>query len=130
MALLFAVTALLWIIVSGLVFALGVVLFYDDNRLSTAESLISGVVLVLLAAPIAMQIRTLAARRREYKHNVLELAEDSIKVRLTGSYRTAKGLPAVAETRIPWFEVMEITRQRRAFLYRSLIPFKYPLDLY
>jgi hypothetical protein len=130
MALLLAITALLWILVSALVFAIGVVVFYSGNRLSTAESMISAVVLVLLAAPIALQIRALAARRREYRSNVLELGGDSIKVRLEGTYRAAKGLPPVQETRVPWFEVMEVTKARRNFIYRSLIPFRYPLSVY
>jgi hypothetical protein len=131
MVLLIAVTTLLlWLLLSVLMFALGVVLFYADNRLSTAESMISAVVLVLLATPLVLQIRTLSARRREWKNNTLELTEDSIRICLTGTYRSAKGLPDVAETRIPWCDVVEITKERRKFLYPSLIRFEYPLDVY
>src|SRR5665213_2517307 len=94
MVLLIAVTTLLlWLLLSVLVFALGVIVFNADNRLSTAESMISAVVLLLLATPLVLQIRTLSARRREWENNILELAEDTIKVRLSGAYRSAKGLP-------------------------------------
>lgn len=130
MALLSAVTGLLWIIISALVFAIGVVLFHSNNRLSHSESALSAAVLVLLATPIVLQIRTLAARKRELKSNLVQLDEGSIHLQLNGPYRTGKGLPEIAETRIPWSDVLEITRQRRKFLYRSLIPFEYPLEVY
>jgi hypothetical protein len=77
-----------------------------------------------------MQIRVFAARRREWRNNTVELAEDSIKLRLSGAYRSAKGLPDVAETRTAWCDVLEITKERRKFRYSSLIPFEYPLDVY
>jgi len=130
MVLIFAVTTLVWLLLSALVFAIGVVLFYSDNKLTAAESMISAVVLVLLATPLVLQIRTLAARKRECRSNVLELAEDSIKVKLNGVYRAAKGLPDIAETRIAWCDVMEITKEQHKFVYPSLIPFRYPLDVY
>jgi len=125
-----AVTALLWVLLSALVFAIGAVIFDANNRLSTAESAIADLILLLLATPLVLQIRTLRACRKECAGNIVELAEDSIKIRLYGSYREAKDLPVVAETRVAWCDVMEITKERRKFTYPSLIPFEYPLDVY
>jgi uncharacterized protein (DUF58 family) len=129
MILIRAVTALLWMLLAAFLFALAVVLFFPEG-LSGVERAISAAVIAALAAPLALQLRTVRARTREMLANRIELDEGGVRIRLDGSYRTGKGLPEVPETRLPWSEIKGVPRERRKFVYPSLIPFEYPLDVY
>jgi hypothetical protein len=39
-------------------------------------------------------------------------------------------LPLIEETHLPWSEIASVTSERCKFLYRSLVPFRYPLEVF
>jgi hypothetical protein len=127
MALLRAVAALLWLLLATLAVGLVAVASFPGR---VTERVIPAAVALLLAAPLVMQLRTLHSRMRQMAANSLVLDGAGVRIRLGGPYRLSKGLPEVLDTHVPWSDLIEITQQRRTFMYRSLIPFEYPLEVY
>lgn len=126
----YAVAAMLWALLAILAFSLVVLIFLPGRDLSGLERAASAAVILLLASPLAIQTISLHRRMHEMRANFLLLDDSGLRVRLTGPFRASKGLPEVPETRVNWNELRAVTRDRRKFLYRSAIPFQYPLDVY
>jgi len=124
------VTVLLGLLLSVLAFVLLVLVFFPGPSLTVFERIISTGVVLLMATPLVIQIRSLRSRVREMQGNFLALYEDGVRVRLSGAFRAGKGLPEIPGTHLRWSEVTGVTSQRRKFVYRSLVPFVYPLDVY
>lgn len=126
----YAVAALLWVLLAVLGLTLLVLLFSPGRDLKGSERAISAAVVLLLATPLALQLRSLHSRMGEMGRNFLVLDENGLRARLGGAYRADKGLPDIPETQLRWSEVSAVKCERRKFLYRSAIPFQYPLDVF
>jgi hypothetical protein len=126
----YASAALLWLLITVLTFSLAVLLIAPGGEFSVWERVVSGAVLLLLATPLAMQARSLHSRMREMSANFVALDEEGVRVRLAGDCRASKGLPEFQDTRLRWSEISSVTCERRKFICQSLVPFRYPLDVY
>ena len=129
MATIYAVTALLWLLLAVCLLVLLVVVFFPGSQLTGAEQLIAAVFMLLLATPLAMQLRATQLQIGEMTGNRIVFDADGAEIRISGRSRERKGLPMV-EKRIRWDEISAITRQRRSFVYPALIPFAYRLDVF
>lgn len=129
MGVIYAVTALLWLLLAVCLFVLLVLAFFPGNELTGVERLLAAFFVLLLAAPLAMQLRSTHRQIGEMTGNRIVLNADGADIRLSGRSRERKGLPMV-QTSIRWDEIGAITHQRRSFVYPSLIPFAYRLDVF
>jgi hypothetical protein len=129
MAGIFAVTALLWLLLAVCLLVLLVVVFFPGSQLTGAERLIAAFFMLLLATPLAMQLRATHLQIGEMRGNRILFDAGGAEIRLSGWSRERKGLPMV-QTRIRWDEISAVTRQRRSFVYPSLIPLAYRLDVF
>jgi len=107
-----------------------VLLFNPNHDLSVLERTSATAVVTLLAIPLAVQLRTLRRHMRDAARNFVAATESGVRLRLTGWSRRSKGLAEISETVLPWSTIRTVTRERRKFLYRSVIPFEYPLHVY
>jgi hypothetical protein len=130
MTAIYVVRVLLWLVLAALLSVLVVLVFFPGNELTMTERLASGVVTLLLAAPIGNQLRVLNQNIREMTANQISLGTAGVDLRLNGSYREAKGLVTVSQTHLAWNEIDSVSRDRRTFMHRSLIPFSYSLDVF
>lgn len=130
MTAIYVVRLLLWLLLAVFVSVLVVLVFFPGSELTMTERLTSALVVLLLAAPVANQLRVLNQQIREMTANQISLGTAGVDLRLRGSYREAKGLVTVPQTHLAWNEMDFVSRERRTFMYRSLIPFSYPLDVY
>lgn len=129
MAAYYAVAAFLWLLLAVLAFSFVTIAFIPGGELTVMERAVSTGVVLLLGTPLAMQLFSLHSRMREMRANFLAVDESGVRVRLAGVYRGSKGLPEI-QTQVRWSGITSVTRERRKFTYRSLIPFTYPLDVY
>ena len=121
MRLLYVAAGLLWVVLAlllvGLVASLG-------------ESALSAVLLAVLIIPVVWQLRATHRQIREMTANRITLSQFGIDVQLSGRAREWKGLPDVPQTHIPWSELLSIVREKKRFVYPSVIPMGYPLEVF
>lgn len=130
MAKFYAIAAVLWLLLAGAAFTLIVLLFFPGNQLTVMERAVSVAVVLVLAAPLWIQTASLRAYMREMAANLVSVEDSGVRVRLGGDFRHSKGLPDIPEIRLPWSDIETITCERRRFIYPSVVPFSYPLDVY
>ena len=128
MRLLYFAVALLWMLFATLLFAVVAVAF--SASMSASEKAVSIGVLALLITPVALQIRASHRQVREMTENRVLVTAEGIDLRLGGHAREWKGLAEIEDTHLSWDEVQSITKERRRFVYPSVIALGYPLDVY
>ncbi len=106
------VAALLWVLLALLGLFIVATLTSD---VSATERVVSPLVVLLLAAPLVMQLRTLRSRMRQIGANVIAIDAAGVRVRLVGDLRRSKGLPEFQDTYVPWSDLSAITCDRRSF---------------
>jgi hypothetical protein len=115
-------------LLAALLFGLATVAF--DASLGGKERVVGAVFLIALTIPVASQLRTTHRQLREMTTNRIVLKADGIEIRLAGRSREWKGLSDVPETVVPWSELLSIVSEKRRFVYPSVIPLGYPLEVF
>ena len=128
MRLLYFAIALLWAVLAVLLFA--VIATVATDSMAMGEKTLAVGVLAVLILPVALQVRATHRQIREMTANRVVVGEEGIDLRLSGGAREWKGLQDVATTYLQWDEVHSISKERRRFVYPSVIPLGYPLDVF
>ena len=85
--------------------------------------------LLLLIIPVALQLRASHAHVRDMNTNRIILGDETVELRLGGTAREWKGLRPV-DTKIRWHDLHGVTREWRRFVYPSVIPMGYKLEVF
>lgn len=128
MRLLYFAAGLLWMLFGALLFSSASVAF--NASMSLSERATAVLVIALLTAPVVLQLRATHRRIREMKANRIRLGPDGIEIQLAGRAREWKGLPEVPQTLLPWNQLLSIASEKRRFIYPSVIPLGYPLEVF
>ena len=128
MRLLYFAAGVLWVVLALLLFGLVSVLGQESATLG--ERALSILVLAVLIAPVAWQLRATHRQIREMTANRLAVTDTGIDIQLSGRARDWKGLPDVPPTHVPWSELLSIVREKKRFVYPSVVPLGYPLEVF
>lgn len=128
MRLLYIAAGILWAVLALLLFGLVSVLAQPSTTLG--ERALSILLLAALLAPVVWQLRATHQQIREMTANRLAVSDSGIDIQLSGRAREWKGLPDLPQTHVPWTELLSIVREKKRFVYPSVVPLGYPLEVF
>lgn len=120
---------LLWVLLIALGISLAFIVTASGEGITSGERAIAIAVVLLLATPVLLTLRSTRRQIRDMTRNQIVLDDRGIRFHLGGRAREWKGLPEVTAT-VPWPELRSIEREWQRFAYPSAVPFGYKLEVF